>query len=38
VLLLRQVAKALGLPIDSFLHEGPERSDELVHTSELLRQ
>jgi XRE family aerobic/anaerobic benzoate catabolism transcriptional regulator len=38
VLLLRQVAKALDLPIDSFLHDGPERSDELVHTSELLRQ
>ena len=38
VLLLRQVAKALDLPIDGFLHDGPEPSDELVHTAELLRQ
>jgi XRE family aerobic/anaerobic benzoate catabolism transcriptional regulator len=36
VLLLRQVAKALDLPIDGFLHDGAERSEELVHTAELL--
>lgn len=38
VLLLRQVAKALNLPIDGFLHDGPDCSEELVHTTELLRQ
>jgi XRE family aerobic/anaerobic benzoate catabolism transcriptional regulator len=36
VLLLRQVAKALNLPIDGFLRDGRERSAELVHTTELL--
>lgn len=38
VLLLRQVARALDLPMDALIAEGTEPSVELVHTTEFLRR
>lgn len=38
VLLLRQVARALDLPMETLIAEGPEPSVELVHTMEYLRR
>jgi XRE family transcriptional regulator, aerobic/anaerobic benzoate catabolism transcriptional regulator len=38
VLLLRQVARALDLPMEALIAEGPEPSVELVHTTEFLRR
>ena len=37
VLVLRQLANALNLPVDVLLFEGPEPAVELVHTVEFLR-
>jgi len=38
VLVLRQLAKALSMPVDALLFEGPEPPVELVHTVEFLRR
>ena len=38
VLVLRQLAKALSMPVDALLFEGPEPPVELVHTIEFLRR
>jgi XRE family aerobic/anaerobic benzoate catabolism transcriptional regulator len=38
VLVLRRLAKALNVPIDTLLSEGPEPPVELVHTIEFLRR
>src|SRR2546426_2350747 len=38
VLLLREVARALDLPMEALIAEGPEPSVELVHTTEFLRR
>lgn len=38
VLVLRQLAEALNLPVDMLLYEGPEPPVELVHTVEFLRR
>ena len=38
VLVLRQLAKALNMPADGLLFEGPEPPVELVHTVEFLRR
>ena len=38
VLLLRQVARALDLPTEALIGEGPEPSVELVHATEFLRR
>jgi XRE family transcriptional regulator, aerobic/anaerobic benzoate catabolism transcriptional regulator len=38
VLILRRLAKALNVPVDVLLSEGPEPSVEFVHTVEFLRR
>src|SRR5579862_9772193 len=38
VLVLRQLAKALNVPVEVLLFEGPEPPVELVHTFEFLRR
>jgi XRE family transcriptional regulator, aerobic/anaerobic benzoate catabolism transcriptional regulator len=38
VLVLRRLAKALGMPVDALLFEGPEPPVELTHTVEFLRR
>ena len=38
ILLLRQIARALGLPIDALLRDAGEPSEELLHTTEYLKQ
>lgn len=38
ILLLRQVAHALGIPVECLVLDGSEQGDELLHTLELLRK
>ena len=38
ILVLRRLAKALGMPVDALLFEGPEPPVELTHTVEFLRR
>src|SRR5271165_888546 len=38
ILLLRDIAKALDLPVDALVLDGPEPPVDLVHTTEFLRR
>jgi len=38
ILLLRQIATALDIPVDALVYQGPEPSVDLVHTTEFLRR
>ena len=38
ILLLRQIANALDIPVESLVLQGPEPSVDLVHTTEFLRR
>jgi len=38
ILLLRQIAKALDIPVEALVLEGPEPPVDLVHTTEFLRR
>ncbi len=38
ILLLRQIAKALDIPLETLILDGPEPPVDLVHTNEFLRQ
>jgi XRE family aerobic/anaerobic benzoate catabolism transcriptional regulator len=38
ILLLRQIAKALDMPLDALVLQGPEPPVDLVHTTEFLRR
>jgi XRE family aerobic/anaerobic benzoate catabolism transcriptional regulator len=38
ILLLRDIARALDLPLEALLNEGPEPPIDLVHTTEFLRR
>jgi len=38
ILLLRQIAKALDIPVEALVLEGPEPALDLVHTTEFLRR
>ena len=38
ILLLRQIVKALDLPVHELLHDGPEQSDELKSTIQFLEK
>src|SRR5271166_5542907 len=38
ILLLRDIARALDLPVEALVYDGPEPPIDLVHTTEFLRR